>query len=184
MRKRLSARLLRRLLEYDPKTGDLCWRERPVWMFADSSMGRAKTAKLWNRKFAGKAALGGLNRGYKRGRIFDKNFTAHRAAWVVHFGEYPDGEIDHINGDRTDNRICNLRSVSTLENQKNRQAPNTNKSGHVGVSWDRVRRKWHAFIGVSGRTVHLGHYISKEEAVSARARAQAQYAFHPNHGRA
>lgn len=105
---------LRQLVEYDPETGFLTWKPRD---------GNAR----FNSKLAGKPALAQPSKGYRTGRIKGKNYKAHRAAWAVTHGEWPQGQIDHINGDRSDNRLSNLRAVSQSENGKNQKTRSTRR---------------------------------------------------------
>jgi HNH endonuclease/AP2 domain len=98
-------------------------------------------------------------------------------------GHLPTLEIDHINGDRDDNRWINLRQVTASVNMKNLPLPRTNKSGTPGVIWHKRDEKWQASIKVDRRTVHLGYFESKQDAIAARKVAERQYGFHPNHGR-
>jgi len=97
--------------------------------------------------------------------------------------EWPQDEIDHINGIRTDNRLVNLRSVTHRENQKNIKRSTCNTSGRVGVRWEGHRSKWRSAIKVDGREKHLGSFDSFAEASAARKAAEIKYGFHKNHGR-
>ncbi len=96
----------------------------------------------------------------------------------------PSGEIDHINGDRTDNRICNLRDVTSAGNSCNRRRQDRNTSGVTGVAWDKRASRWQARIGLNGKQKYLGYFDSLDEAVAARKAAELELGFHPNHGRA
>lgn len=170
---------LRKLLSYDPDTGLLTWKRRPIEMFATDRAG-----KIWNTRFCGKPAFKtDHNAGYRQGKISDKAYLAHRVAYAIHHGAWPASQIDHINGDRSDNRIANLRNVTNAENARNRVLPTDNTSGHMGVSWDGRRCKWHSCIHVRGKRRHIGYFTDIEDAIAARAAADVQYGFHPNHGR-
>ena len=96
------------------------------------------------RKATGKAAVSRDKDGYILVGFMYKKYRAHRVAWAIHHGSWPDGEIDHINGVRDDNRIENLRCVSRHENKKNTAIPSHNTSGVVGVTWHKPSRKWRA----------------------------------------
>jgi len=167
------------ILRLEPETGQIYWLRREPSLFK-----AARDAAAWNTRYAGRRAftyLGAL--GYPSGRILGRQMEAHRIIFALHHGRWPSGEVDHINGDRADNRPVNLRDVSHQENTRNARKPYNNTSGVVGVRWDKKTRKWHAFIGVSKRTINLGYYSDKNDAISVRASAERQYGFHVNHGR-
>lgn len=180
-----SARVLRRLINYCPETGKMVWKERPVWLFVAKRYSRETGAKYFNRRYAGQPALQAVTKlGYCEGQIFGKGTFAHRVAWKMFYGTEPDGMIDHINGVRTDNRISNIRVVDAAGNCRNICLPKNNKSGVIGVSWDRAKRKWSASIRHERKTRHLGYFNGIEDAALARKQAELKYGFHPNHGKA
>ena len=166
---------LRKLLRYDPVTGQLFWKKRPTMMFNS-----AGSAKAWNSRHAGKEAFTALKDGYRRGLLFRQSVFAHRVIWRLVTGDEP-REMDHVDGDRRNNKWRNLRAVSRSMNQRNASRRKDNTTGHVGV----VRRgeRWIAQIGVFGTTEHVGIYETKEDAIAARKAAEEEYGFHPNHGR-
>lgn len=166
----MSPSELRRLVKYDPETGALTWIERD---------GNAR----FNSKLAGRPAFAQMSGGYLTGRINGKNYKAHRIAWAVAYGEWPKGQIDHINGDRSDNCLVNLRSVSNSENGKNQKARSTNRSGEPCVNWFARDQKWWVKITVDGHQKHIGYFNTIEEAVAARNSAWKEHGFHENHGR-
>jgi len=108
---------------------------------------------------------------------------AHRYAWAYHYGVFPSGYIDHINGVTNDNRIDNLRMVSSGENSRNMKIPSSNTSGTVGVSFNKQSKKWRANIWVNNKQKSVGVYKTKEEAIEARLNAEVEYNYHKNHGR-
>ena len=170
---------LRKLLSYDPDTGLLTWKRRPIDMFATERAG-----KSWNARLCGKPAFKTSNNdGYNQGGIFGKNYLTHRVVYAIHHGAWPVNQIDHISGDRSDNRIANLRDVTSAENQRNMQRPSNNTSGHIGVSWKGDRCKWRAKIGVYGKSRHIGYFTDINDAIAARAAAEVEYGYHANHGR-
>ena len=172
---------MRRLVEYCPETGLFKWRKRPAWMFG----GENRHKKSWHSNFAGKQTFSTSGaRGYLQGCVFGVMIYAHRAAWAFHYGEWPSGPIDHINGVRTDNRIENLRVVNNKGNSRNRAISSRNTSGVMGVTWDARKSKWMAKIGVNGKEIFLGLFDQKSDAAKARKAADLKYNFHPNHGRA
>jgi len=166
------------ILSYDQDTGKLFWLERPIAVYG-------KNATSWNTRYAGKEAFTSDNgKGYRQGAVLNRLMLAHRVIWAIVHGEWPDGEIDHINGVRHDNRLCNLRSVSRSENMRNASRPNTNTSGAVGVVLRKDTGKWASQIEINGRNKSLGSFASFNDAYAARKSAEAEYAFHANHGRA
>jgi len=175
----IEIEMLRKLLAYNPDTGSLIWMTRPHDMFPND--GRARQ---WNSCHAGKEAFTAITGGYRHGLVLRKSYRAHRVIWAMHYGEWPKDQIDHINGDRSDNRIANLRGVSNTENQKNAAIRRNNTSGVTGVSWDRATEKWVANITVDRLGVKLGYFSDFDAAVASRKLAEAEYGFHANHGRA
>jgi hypothetical protein len=174
-----SPELLRKLLRYDPETGMLFWRERPSEMFPDT-----RSFGAWNTRQSGNEAFTSHNgAGYLRGTIFNQHLRAHRVIWAMYHGAWPRGEIDHINGIRDDNRVNNLRDVTSSENGKNSALRSDNYSGAIGVSWNSTTKKWEPTIGVNGRSKYLGRFKCKSDAIAARKKAEIKYGYHPNHGR-
>ena len=118
---------------------------------------------------------------YERIKVDGKAYKAHRLAWLYVNGKFPDGEIDHINGNTLDNRICNLREVSSEGNCRNRTKRADNKSGVTGVNFQ--CGKWVARITHNKKKVNLGSFNNLEDAKAARLKAEAEYGYHANHGR-
>lgn len=176
----VSPEVVRELLGYDPKTGALTWKRRNRKWFGDD-----RAFKTWNKRFAGKPAFTSNDgSGYRVGAIFGQKLYAHRVAWVCEHGDWPNEQIDHINGDRGDNRMVNLREATHQENARNISLRSDNSSGFVGVYRDKRRNDWYAQIKVEGSTLNLGRFKNKESAVAARKAADKRYGYHPNHGRA
>ena len=130
-----SPDLLRKLLRYDPDSGKLYWRERTPDMFTDGQYSAERCCLAWNSKCADKEAFTAFRNGYHFGAIFDCLYYAHRVIWAICHGKWPTAQIDHINGDRHDNKIKNLRSVSNAENMRNRKTSEVNTTGVMGVYW-------------------------------------------------
>ena len=129
-------------------------------------------------KRRGKAAGFYQGRGYLQISIDDRLYFAHRIAWLVHYGAHPEGDIDHINGVKDDNRICNLRLVSPAENQMNVALSKRNKSGIVGVHWNNKKSRWVVTI----RKETLGYFTDLFEAACARRSAENRLGFSEGHG--
>jgi hypothetical protein len=154
---------LRKLLRYEPQTGKL-YRLRGEYEIVE-----AFTSKDTH--------------GYHRGTINGKALSAHRAIWALVHGEWPPEQIDHINGQRDDNRLINLRCVTHSENHKNRARASNNTSGRTGVRLQKQTGNWEARIKIHGHYLHLGTFKRFEDAVVAREAAEIEHGFHPNHDR-
>ena len=180
----LTAEIARELLTYNPDTGKLFWKERPAKYFKNPKW----HMKSWNNKWAGKEALTAITRRKSGqiakldGRLLNKKYSTHRIVWLIYYGEWPKNQIDHINQDPTDNRIKNLRDVTCSENNKNRTLQNNSTTGYAGVSFYKRHKKYRAEIYINKIKKHLGYYDTVEEAAAARAVANINYNFHPNHG--
>jgi len=166
-----SPELLRKVLRYEAETGKLFWLVRP------------NMRKSWNTRYAGKEAFAYKNRrGYLRGAISGKCCKAHRVIWAIVHGVWPD-QIDHINHDKSDNRIENLRSVYAKDNAKNMSKSKANTSGYTGVTWSTKDSKWYSRIMIEGKCKHLGSFDDINDAIAVRLSANEKYNFHANHGK-
>lgn len=171
------------LLGYDPETGRLFWHRRPDHLFpSNSRQSQAQCAHNWNARYAGKEAGNVTTRGYIQVGIFRKLYKAHRVAWCLHYGTWPSENIDHVNGDGTDNRILNLRDVPQQINAKNLVLSKANTSGTCGVHFRRSSGRWLASITVDRTQKHIGSFATREEAIEARRAAERRSGFHPHHG--
>lgn len=162
-----SPEVLRQLIRYEPETGKLFWKERgPEW-FKSECYPLEVCAGRWNTKHAGRPALDCISEGYKVGNMLGRRVLAHRAAWAIYYGKWPADQIDHINGDGTDNRIANLREATNAENQQNLSMRQDNRSGFLGVSWHSAGGKWRASIRSKGQIYHLGLFEHIFDAAAA-----------------
>ena len=123
--------------------------------------------EIWNKRFA----------------YFDPKFEFNFVDCLDKAAALTTVQIDHENGDRSDNRIANLRDVPPSENMRNVKRHITNTSGHVGVFWYKPRNKWVARITVNYTLHHLGYFTDIADAIAARKAAEIFYGFHKNHGR-
>jgi len=98
-------------------------------------------------------------------------------------GEWPEKQIDHIDGNPLNNKWDNLRDVTSQENGRNKRILKNNTSGFTGVCWDDVNKKWRAFIRVDRKTIHIGRFTNIQQAIDARKDANIKYGFHENHGK-
>lgn len=146
----------RERLSYDPETGVFIWLVRV------------------NSKVPAGSVAGTVGRlGYRHIRIFNKAIGAHRLAWAFVHGHFPTREIDHINGVRADNRICNLRDVSRQVNAQNeRVARKHNQSGVIGVR--RIGNSFVARIWTGSKEKHLGCFKDADSASEAYRQAKRQ----------
>lgn len=172
---------LERLLSYDPSLGVLAWKKRDD-AFAEEYGWSPKFLQSWNAHYGDRPVLGKNNRGYVCVHIQGEKYMAHRVIWKMVTGKDPD-HIDHINGDKSDNRIANLRDVDAVDNQKNRRRNSNNASGYTGVFWCNTNRKWVAAITIAGRRKIIGRFLNIEQAVAVRKQAEKDLCYHPNHGK-
>jgi hypothetical protein len=180
---RPSIEALKQAIDYDPETGNFTWKERSAADFKDLILTAERQAQSWNERNVGKPALTAGKATYAQGKILGYKELAHRLAFALHFGRWPIGEIDHINGDPRDNRIENLRDVPPLINKRNKKLNSRNRSGTQGVIWDAKAGSWIVTIGARDKRRYLGSFKSLDEAVSARKKAEAELGYHANHGR-
>ena len=152
---------LRHLLSYDPESGALIW--------ATNRRGPIRAGDI-----AGKID----KNGYRQVMIAGKEYAAHRLCWAIHHGAAPAGMIDHINGDKSDNRISNLRDASrAINNQNLRSAHSRNCSGLLGVTFDKSRGRFVASIFSGGKKINLGRFLSADDAHAAYVKAKRE--LHP-----
>jgi hypothetical protein len=111
-----------------------------------------------------------------------KKYKVHRLVWAIETGAWPERDIDHINHDKLDNRIENLRAVEHAVNQRNMSRHRHNTSGVTGVSFDKRARKWAAYIWRDQKSVRIGSFSDKRDAIAARKSAEATLGYHKNHG--
>lgn len=182
----ITQELLRQLIRFEADTGKYYWLPRPVEMFeATTTRSAEHHCNLWNSRFADTELFERDTSGdYPKARILGRLTKAHHVVWIYHYGEWPKQHIDHINHDRTDIRLENLRLVTRKENSRNTSMSRRNKTGVTGVSWRKTNNKWYAQInsGIKQR-VNLGYYDNIEDAIKARRDAEIRYGYHQNHGR-
>lgn len=138
---------LTRLLDYDPNTGVFTWA----------------VDKQYNAR-RGEVAGNKIKRGYWRVTVAGKVYPAHRLAWFYSYREWPPHEIDHIDRDRTNNRLSNLRLATRIENAGNMWREKQNTSGYKGVVWHKGGKKWMASVKHRGNQIYLGLFENKEDA--------------------
>lgn len=152
--KTLTQTELKTLLDYNKNTGDFTWK-----------IYRGGIVKVGG--IAGKVELNG----YHRIKVNGKLYQAHRLAWFYVYNEWPSKDLDHINRVRSDNRIANLRLATRSENAQNTKIRINNSSSIIGVSWNKRKNKWRAYITKDYKQIHLGFFDTKEDASLARQKA-------------
>lgn len=155
LRRDVNLDTLRSLLSYNPQTGDFLWL---------SGQRRGRLAGTIS------------DEGYRVIRILSKFHKAHRLAWYMHYGKWPDGLLDHANCDRGDNRISNLRPCTKSQNTANSRVRKDSRSGLKGVCYCARQRKWKARISIQGRLTLLGTFDSAALAHAAYV-AEAKQVF-------
>lgn len=163
----LTTERVRELFNYDESTG----------LFT-----RIKDVARRPEARAGHVLSGVQSNGYMRVMVDGESVLLHRLA-LIYMGISIDGQVDHIDGDRRNNRIENLRVVSHQENGRNVKVPSNNKSGVIGVCWDSFNGKWYAQIKSGGKNIFLGRFDDLCEAKKARLSAELKFGFHENHGK-
>ena len=158
---KLTQARLKELLNYDPLTGIF-----------------ARLITVSNYKAKKGDVAGSINdQGYTKIQIDGKRYKASRLAWFYMEGYWPEYEIDHKNRIRHDNKWKNLRHVSHSCNVRNSGISINNKSGIVGVHWDKKRNKWQSQIKILGNKRHLGYFTSKVNAAKARWNAEIKHGY-------
>jgi hypothetical protein len=154
-RKPLPLHGIEELLAYDPSLGAITWIK---------SHANAVAGCLDSRN------------GYWRIKVNGRLYAAHRIAWYLHTGEDPGSkDVDHVNGNRSDNRACNLRLATRSENMKNTKKRQSGTSGYKGISWDDGRGKWRAEIRINGKNKRIGRFDTELEAHVAYCKAAAEH---------
>lgn len=176
-RKLPSQEVLLSILDYDPETGVLTWLPRTTEHFKNPS-----SVNRWNGAWAGKTALAANRNGYLGGCLMGANHNAHRVIWKMMTGHEAD-TVDHIDGDRKNNKWSNLRSVTLAENCRNKTLPKNNTSGRIGVVRVKNIGRWVAQARQNGKTYYIGMFARFEDAVAARRNWEQSHGMHKNHGR-
>lgn len=159
---RCSVAYLGECFELCESTGVLVWKIRPTSHFKTM-----RDCNAWNTKNAGKVAGVKKPSGRVELTVKDRKYRAHRVVWAMHFGQWPENEVDHKDCDPGNNAPSNLRVATRLQNQGNLKLSNQNTSGFKGVVWFSARSKFKAQIKVNGKCIHLGLFVDPQEAHQA-----------------
>lgn len=160
----ITQEYLKSILDYNQNTGIFTWK-----------VNKSKRSNIGN-------VAGWLDGGYTKIEIDNKPYKAHRLAWLYVYGEMPKHLIDHINNDRSNNKISNLREATYQENNENYKTPKTNKSGVKNVSWYKQLNKWVVSISIKGVKKTIGYFDDLEfaelVAIEARNKYRMEFANH------
>jgi len=160
----LTAARLRDVLTYDPDTGVFRWRvERRAW---------------GGRVYPGDVAGTHHGNGYLDIGVDGRTHYAHRLAWLYMTGQWPTMHVDHRNRIRSDNRWDNLRHASVKQNQENRTVRKDSATGIKGVTYIATSGRWRAIIKHDFKSIHLGCFLSKDDAIAARVAAEQRFFTH------
>lgn len=167
---------LRRCLTYDQSTGMLRWNSRPREDFKFDW-----TFENWNSKWAGKEVDSIGNTGYYRFSLNYKRYLAHRAIIAMTYGYWP-SVVDHLDGDKLNNRLSNLRATTQAVNMMNKSGYKNNTSGVTGVHKRKDNGKYSASVVLNGKRKHLGTFDTIEEAIRVREEELSERGFSSSHG--
>lgn len=166
---------IKAILDYDSETGILTWKSRMAECWPPGKLQMMKCI-TWNSQYAGSMA-GTTTSKYVNIQFMGRNLRAHRLAWIYIHGDEPFGDIDHINRNKKDNRIANLRIADRSQNMRNYLLAKNSTSGIRGVIWNKDCFRWEAHIKINKEMIHLGVFKDFEKAVKARYAAEIKYGF-------
>jgi hypothetical protein len=161
----MDSKYLRDRLVYAPETGVFTWK--PIAELTNWDA-------YWNRQFAHRTAGSIHKSGYLRINIDCRTYLGHLLAWQYVNGEKPKMPIDHINRDRADNRIANLRIATAKQNARNKRVQRNNTSGVLGITWNKSCQKWQASLEADGKCHYLGVFKELNDAAAARRKASIE----------
>lgn len=169
----ISVETLRQLLRVDTETGRLYWLPRGVDLFTDGRKTAAHACARWNTVFAGREAFTSKHStGCHHGTIFNRHYKRHRVVFALAHGYWPE-QVDHRDGDRTNDRLSNLREATRAQNQQNKRG-HGRTSQFKGVYFSRRDDRWRAAITSNGRMMRLGSFTTEADAAKAYDRAAAE----------
>jgi len=172
----ITPEFLRERIDYNPETGKLFWRRRTADHFVSGKVSAVSLANRFNGCYAGKEAFTADSGGYRVGGLSGDTLKSHRVAWAIYYGAWPAQMIDHINGDRSDNRIVNLRDATRQGNNQNVRPAAGSASRFLGVyKSGRTNKPWASCIKVDGKTIGLGRFVDEADAARAYNAAASKH---------
>ena len=172
---------LKQLIRLEPETGRLFWLPRGPERFVGGKYSAERLSTMFNRHYAGKEALSAPHPPYRSGRIMYRHYMAHVVVFALAKGRWPEGDVDHKDGDKTNNIPTNLREATRQQNNHN-SGSRGGSSQYCGVVWHKGGRKWMAYCNdAAGKRKHLGMFA--DEADAARAYDAAAAAWHGDFAR-
>jgi hypothetical protein len=154
----LTAARLRQLYSYDPEAGSF-----------------TRLVRIGRNHFPGVVAGAPFGKGYRRLRVDGQTYVVHRLVWLYVNGNWPNGDIDHIDGDKSNNRICNLRDVNRSTNLENLKGTKAKDKSRLLGAFPVNKRSWFSRIQVKGRSIYLGCFQSAEDAHAAYLAAKREF---------
>lgn len=149
-----DADFAREMFDYNPETGVITRKQCRISRLIGEEIGRIQRDGYIHVEF------GWWSRRY--------NLLAHRLGWLIYHGEWPKDQLDHINGIRHDNRLCNLREATQAQNNANTRMYKNNSSGYKNIKWEPDRKRYGVFIRYDNKLRRLGRFKTIEEAISVR----------------
>jgi hypothetical protein len=155
----ITYEIAKALFNYDPETGLLTWK------FSSQSIKEGAEVGTYDKTPKS-------NTRYRKVSVFRENYKVHRIIWLMQTGDWPKGDVDHIDGDGLNNKWENLRDITHSQNLMNAAVRSDSTSGYKGVSYDSRRDKWYAYINIDGKRKMLGRHRTMQEAITARRDAE------------
>jgi hypothetical protein len=155
----ITYEIAKALFNYDSETGLLTWKFSSGQIVKGAEAG----TNIGNCKSKTK---------YRGIKLFKLTYKVHRIIWLMQTGDWPKGDVDHIDGDGLNNKWENLRDITHSQNLMNAAVRSDSTSGYKGVSYDSRRDKWYAYINIDGKRKMLGRHRTMQEAITARRDAE------------
>jgi hypothetical protein len=156
-----SQEYLKECFDYNPNTGEVKWKERPIEHFNYNRSTYGRFTKL----FANKPITSYTEKKYYQVSLCNEYYLLHRIIWKLYYGIEPPYIIDHINNIRTDNRIANLRGATILENCRNKNSLiSSNTSGYLGITYINKNKRYRVTINYENITIYVGEFKDVNEA--------------------